>query len=242
MKSISSYRIRTWCFCSALILGLTLAKAQTAPAGQTPAPVSYGSSEQLNQLLSRLDQASQSTQADIVKLRIDKWKTDSNTKRDAQGSVDSITRNLKDAVPGITAELRKSPEDLSSTFKLYRNLDALYDVVRSVTESAGAFGSKDDFQSLENDLESLEGVRRGLAERLEGLATSKQSELDSLRMQVQKAQAAATASSESPKKVVVDDTAPAPKKSVKKKPSSKTSPAGSGAAPATTATPTPPSQ
>ena len=36
----------------------------------------------------------------------------------------------------MIAELRTSPESLASTFKLYRNLDALYDVFGSVVESA----------------------------------------------------------------------------------------------------------
>src|SRR6202047_161202 len=124
------------------------------PAAQTPVP--YASVNQLNQLLSQLEQASQAAQVDLAKLRIEKWKADSGSKRQAQANVESIQRNLQSAMPEIIAVLRTSPENLTSTFKLYRNLDALYDVLGSVAESAGAFGSKDEFQSLENDFSAFE--------------------------------------------------------------------------------------
>lgn len=233
MKPFRSARVGILGLYVGLLLSFSFAAAQTAPPA---APVSYGSSEQLNQLLARLDQASQSAQLDLAKLRVEKWKADSGTKRQTQESVDSITRNLRDALPGITGDLRKSPESLASTFKLYRNLEALYDVFRSVTESTGAFGSKDDFQSLQNDLDGLEAVRRGFADRIEGLAVTKQSELDGLRAQAQKAQAAVA--SEPPKKTVVDDTAP-PKKVVKKKSVPKPPPASGSGDPASGSNPSP---
>lgn len=158
---------------------------------------------------------------DLAKMRIEKWKADSGNKRQAQANVESIQRNLQSALPEIIAELRASPESLTSTFKLYRNLDALYDVFESVAESSGAFGSKDEFQSLENDVNAFERGRRVVAERMETLAGAKELEVTRLRAALQSAQA--NAPSQPPKKIVVDDTAP-PKKAVKKKPVPKTSP------------------
>ena len=46
------------------------------------------------------------------------------------------------ALPEIIGQLRNAPEAMPITFKLYRNLDALYDVLGGVVEGAGAFGSK----------------------------------------------------------------------------------------------------
>jgi len=40
---------------------------------------------------------------------------------------------------------------------------ALYDVLANLAESAGAFGSKDEYQSLTNDASSVEKARRDLA-------------------------------------------------------------------------------
>jgi len=85
-----------------------------------------------------------------------------------------------------------------------------------VVESAGAFGSKDEFQALSNDMTSLESVRRAFAERLQKLASAKEEELTRLRSQIKTLQAAAPPPP--PKKIVVDDTEPPKKPAVKKKP------------------------
>jgi hypothetical protein len=205
------------------VLPLCLAvSAQVISANQpvTQGPVSYSSVNQLNGMLSQLEQASQATQLDLAKLRIDKWKVDSGSKRQTQDNVESVQRNLQAALPEMIADLKASPENLTATFKLYRNLDALYNVFGSVAESTGAFGSKDEFQSLENDLSAFEKARRAFADRMESLAGAKEIEVTRLRAALQSAQA--NTSSEPPKKTVIDDTAPAPaKKPGKKKAASK---------------------
>ncbi len=216
-----------------LPLLITVAAAQSdAPQAVQP-PVSYASLSQLNTLLSQLEQTSQTTQLDLAKLRIEKWKTDGNTKKQTQSNLESVQRNLQSALPTIVSELRNSPESLTAGFKLYRNLDALYDVFGSVVESAGAFGNKDEFQSLENDLNALENSRRSLGDRLAILADSKEAELGRLRNQVRTLQASIPPPAA--KKVIIDDTAPAkkpaPKKKAIPKPPATTPPAPAAAAP-----------
>jgi len=185
---------------ASLLFSVTCLSAQI-----TPAPVPYTSVSELNGILGPLEQASQATQADLTKLRIDKWKMDSSYKKQVLNNTDSVKRNLGNALPEIVTQLRNSPEDLSATFKLYRNLDALYDVLGNITESAGAFGSKDEFQALSNDLNAIERNRRSLGERLETLTASKESELAQLRNQLKTLQAAPPPP---PKKIVVDDNEP----------------------------------
>jgi len=210
--------LRLW----VLLFLVTAATGQVAPPKDSAAkapPVPYASVSQLNLMLSQVEQVSQATQADLAKLRIEKWKTDSNTKRGTESDVESIQRNLQMALPEIIGQLRASPENIAITFKLYHNLDALYDVFAPVVESAGAFGPKDEFQSMQNDFNALERSRRDLAERMESLAGAKEGELTQLRGQVRELQAAA-APPTATKKVVVDDTAPE-KKPVKRKSATK---------------------
>jgi len=209
-------------------------------AGQGAEPVSYASVTQLNGLLSQLEAAAKDTQADLVKLRIEHWKTDTASKRQALANVDSIQRNLQGALPEIIGQLRAAPEDVPATFKLYRNLDALYDVLGSVVESTGAFGSKDDLQSLSNDLNGFESTRKQMAERIESLSSAKELEIVRLRAELKTAQAAIPAAP--PKKIVVDDTEPPKKPAVKKKPAAKPAttqkpPAGQTTSPQTPAKP-----
>jgi hypothetical protein len=185
-------------------------------------PVSYASVTELNGILSQIEAASKDTQADLVKLRVERWKTDIAYKKQALTNVDSIQRNLQGALPEIMKQLRATPEDVPATFKLYRNLDALYDVLGSVVESAGAFGSKDDFQALSNDLNNFEGARKQFAGRIENLSSSKEAEIVRLRAELKTAQAAIPAPP--PKKLIVDDTEAPKKPPVKKKPTPKITP------------------
>jgi hypothetical protein len=189
--------------------------AQGRPTSPSIEPVSYASVTQLNGLLAQLEAASKSTQADLVNLRIEHWKTDNGSKKQALSNVDSVQRNLQGALPEIIAKLRAAPEDVPATFRLYRNLDALYDVLGSVVEGAGAFGSKNDLQSLSNDLTTFEGARKQLAARIENLSSAKEAEIARLRTDLKTAQAAIPVTP--PKKIVVDDTEPPKKPAAKKK-------------------------
>jgi hypothetical protein len=210
-----------------LAVAPTAAHAQqtTGSSGGGGAAVSYTSVNELNGILANVKQTSASLQSDLDKTRIEKWKTDGTTKRQTQANVDSIRRNLESAMPEILTQVSNAPEDMAASFKLYRNLDALYDVFGSVVESAGAFGPKDEFQSLTNDMNGLESARRSLGERVQKLASAKEDELGRLRAQVKTLSAAPPTP---PKKVIIDDTQPAPKKPAKKKttkPSTTTPPA-----------------
>jgi hypothetical protein len=201
--------------CANLVAAWGQAQNASAPAGQPQAPVSYASMSQLNELLGGLQQTSQATLADLNKLRVDKWKTDSNNKRQAKSMVDSVVRNLQDALPGMINEVRNAPENVAVSFKLYHNLDALHDVLGSVAEDVGAFGPKEEYQPLANEANNFDNLRSQLADRIQNLAAGKEAELNRLRTALAAAQAAPP---EPAKKIVVDDTEPEkPVKKTKKK-------------------------
>ena len=212
-------------------LSFTLMSNAQAPAPQAPAPpVSVSSINELNQILGNLQQTSQSILTDLGHLRTEKWKADSGTKKQTASDVESIQRNLQNALPAILNELKASPENVAQTFKTYRNLDALFDVVSSVVESAGAFGSKDEFQPLNRDLGALQDSRKAVADRMDRIALAKETELGQLRVALVNARAEAA-----PKKNVVDDTVPPPRKpAARKKPAAKPASPNSQTPPATT--------
>jgi exonuclease VII large subunit len=199
------------CFIAVLTAALLTPAAARAQAMQPP--VAYASVSELNGILAQLQQTAQNMQSDLENARIEKWKTDNANKRQTLANVDSIQRNLKSSLPETITQLNNSPEDLGMSFKLYRNLDALHDVFGSVVESAGAFGSKDEFQNLSNDMTGLENARRTFGERMQRLTASKEEELTRLRTQIKTLSAGPPPP---PKKIVIDDTEP-PKKPAKKK-------------------------
>jgi len=208
--------IRLIATATALIAALiATATAQiTVVPSPNSAPVSYASMTEVNTVLEELNQASQALTADLGKLRVEKWKADGDSKRQSLANVESIQRNLQTALPGMVSQLNAAPDSLSVTFKVYRNVGALYDVLANLAESAGAFGSKDEYQSLTNDASSIEKARRDLADRMSKLAAAKDTEIANLHGQVQALQAAMPP--QPPTRIIVDDTEK-PKKLVKKK-------------------------
>ncbi len=224
MSKVQFNLVRSFLFTGALALAASFLPAQTADAP----PVAYSSVNELTGILTELQQTAQSMQADLQKTRVEKWKTDGATKRQTQNNVESLKRNLQTALPEVITQLNAAPEDTGLSFKLYRNLDALYDVFGSVVESAGAFGSKDEFQSLSNEMSALENARRTLGERVQKLTSAREDEVKHLRVQVKTLAAGPPAPL---KKNVIDDTEPVKKPAAKKK-TAKPKPAPAAADPA----------
>lgn len=194
---------------------------QAANASQTQ-PMPYG----LSQALGQLEQVAPSTVRDVSQVRVDKWKADGRYKDQSRGNAQSIQRNLTAALPGMIQQVRSNPANLAPALKLYRNLNALYDVLASFTESAGAFGSKDEYNALASDVSNLDNVRRMLADQLEQMASSQDAQVARLASQLQASRQAAAVAATPPKKVVVDDTKPAAAKktATKKKPAASAQP------------------
>ncbi len=168
--------------------------------------------------LDRLQSAASQANSDLAYMRIEKWKADANSRQQAQANADAIQRNLAQALPALIGAVRSAPQDVNAEFKLYRNLNVLYDVFASLTESAGAFGPRSDYDTLARQLAVIDSVRRNLADSLENLTAATQSEINQLRTQVQTLQQKAAATPPPPpKKVIVDDTEPAKKTTTHKK-------------------------
>lgn len=199
------------------IFAAVVACAQ-APAPQTPATVTAPAAMNaaVSADLDHLQTAAAQINVDISHMRIEKWKADSGSKQQAQANGESIQRNLTTALPGLIANYRGQPQDLNAGFKLYRNLNALYDVMTSFTESTGAFGPKSDYEALAEQLNVIETVRRDLADSLEGQTLQTQGELNQLRQQVRQLQQAAVPPPP-PKKTVVDNAEPVKKTTTHKK-------------------------
>ena len=157
-------------------------------------------------LLDGLQQAAQAATARLMELRIDKWKGSSADKDRYQENSQALQRNMVYALPEIMNEVRRAPEDLSSNFKLYRNLDALHDVLANLTAAAVENGRGDDYRDLAEHVAALDNIRRSLAERFEILSENKD-------LVLSRAPGAATTTGKpGPKKIIVDDAQPRKKR------------------------------
>lgn len=188
-----------------------------APASQsTASSISATPDLALRELLIQVQAISQKSDEDIARLRIDKWKADAVNKQQAQATAASIRRNLTNAVPDLLQRIEASPGSLNANFRLYRNLNALYDTFSALTETAGAFGPTDEYRTLSSDNNQLDQIRRQVAEHVDTLAGANDAELARLRSRVAGTAAGAKPASN---KVVVDDNQPTAKKKPKPAPS-----------------------
>jgi len=187
----------------------------TSAPRSSPVPLSRASvplDSQVSNLLNQVRSSAEKFNTDVARLRIDKWKADAGSKQQAQAAAASISRNLNNAVPDLLQRIEASPGSLNANFRLYRNLNALYDTFSALVESAGAFGPKEQYEPLAADISQLDQLRRQAAERVDSLAGDNDAELARLRAKI----SAAATGAKPPAKIVVDDEQPKPKP--KKKP------------------------
>lgn len=199
-----------WAILLALSLTLSLVAqtrraANTAPA-PLPAPAAADNGPNLNSILAEVQRIALSTSGDLSKLRIEKWKTDDSQKKDLQQVADSLQRNITTAVPGLLSDLQATPGSVSKAFKLYHNLNVVYEFLNSLADAAGAFGKREEYTPLAADASALDAARQNLSNYIEQTATN-------LEIQTKKPVAVpAQNTTQQPKKIVIDDSPTSKKK------------------------------
>lgn len=202
------------------------------PSGAPPATVAGTPTSAIAPDLDRLQAVASQANTVIGRLGIQKWKTSSEARSTAQADADSAQRNLKSALPVLIDAVRSAPGDVNAEFKLYRNLNALYDVFGTLTEATRVFGQKGDYAELSQQSQTISSIRRKLGENLEQLTATTQKQLDQMRLQIKSQQeqlaSAQAAAAEARKQVELAQAEPpkktaTKKKAVAKKPTSATS-------------------
>jgi hypothetical protein len=188
-----------------LILG-----ASSALRAQAPAPAGYP--------VANLRPALANVQTAIGNLSIQKWKAPNEVRAATQQDVASMQRDLTNTLPGLLTQVESQPPGqaaLSPSFAVFRNVDALYDVLLRVTETAAITASSYDANSLEQARAGLEDARDKLGSWLvESIGTQ-----DATVVRLQAAAAPKpNAAAPPPSKIVVDDGPATTTKPRKKKP------------------------
>jgi len=134
-------------------------RMQVAPAGAD-----------LTAILQQVQQATGSANLNIAKLRIEKWKTDAEQKKQMQQIADSLQKNISNAVPGLITDVLNSKGGVLASFKLYHNVNVLYEFLSGLADAAGAFGKKDEYEPLAADAAALDSARQNLSTYVEQAA------------------------------------------------------------------------
>src|ERR1700743_2791014 len=161
----------------AIPLSLSIAYGQasspTASSNQ-PAPAAPKPSELVNPALGQISQT-------LAGLSISRWKAPSEVRSAAQQNADSLQHDLSGTLPGLLSTADSSPESVSAVFPVYRNIDALYDVLLRISETAELAAPQNEASSLSSALSKLESARTDLANAI--LNASKNTETEVVKVQ-----------------------------------------------------------
>jgi len=201
----AKFAVLTLLLWSGSFTGSAAAQAVAPAAGAAPAPAGFA--------MANLRPALANVQTAIGNINIGHWKVSGAARSATQQDISSMQRDLSTTLPGLLSQAEAGgPAVLSPSFAVFRNLDALYDVLLRVTETAALAGSESDATSLEDARAGLEDGRGKLGAWLLQSIGAQDAQIARLQAPASHPAAAATA----PTKIVVDDGPDAPKPHKKK--------------------------
>jgi hypothetical protein len=196
-------------------LSLALPVAAQAPATPMAAPSVAQARQQAGAALAdALQQVSVTVDRlnrALASINIQKWKAPGDVRQTASADVDSMERDLSGTLPSLISAAQANTSKMSPAFAVYRNVDALYDVLLRVSETAQLAGSN-DARILEQQRADLEAARTQLGAALVQATQAQDNEV----VQLHTAAAAAAPAAAPASKTVVDDGPPAKPKSTRR--------------------------
>jgi hypothetical protein len=141
-------------------------------------------------------------QQTLSNLNIRHWRLPNSLRQTNLDNAASVERDLTDTVPGLLSTADANAGSVPALLALYRNIDALYDVLLRITENANLGGSPPEAAALHNTLADLEQARERLSDLILRSSQVQQNELARLRVALQ---AAVVAARTPVKTTVVDD-------------------------------------
>ena len=158
------------------IAGARPAGAQTAAPQPTPAAA-------LRPVLAQVSQA-------VNGVNPQSWRAPSDVKSVVAGDIEAIQRDLAGTLAGLLDRADAAPGSVPLEFAVYRNVDALYDTLLRVVETADLVAPNQEAAALESALESLERARGQLGDVILTGAQAQQDQLTGLQNAIRAAEAA----------------------------------------------------
>jgi len=119
---------------------LALPVAAQAPATPMAAPSAAQARQQASAALSdALQQVSVTVDRlnrTLPSINVAKWKAPGDVRQTAAADADSMQRDVSGTLPALISAALANPAKISPAFTVYRNVDALYDVLLRVSETA----------------------------------------------------------------------------------------------------------
>ena len=114
-------------------------------------------------------------------INVSKWKAPGDVRQTTMSDIVSMQNDVADTLPGLINTALGDPAKISPSFAVYRNVDALYDVLLRVSETAQLAGASRDAGLLEDQRAALEDSRTQLGAALLQSSQAQDSEVVRLR-------------------------------------------------------------
>jgi hypothetical protein len=188
--------------------------ANSVPSGSGAAPAVSAAS-----VSGIVQPALSDIQSTVGLLNTGRWKAPNEVKAAADRNLSSIQRDLVETLPKLLNQADAAAGSVPAAFAVYRNIDALYDVLLRVSETAMLAAPDNDASAVASALDRLESARRQLGDAIVASAQDRDAQI--IRLQAAVKAATTVAPPPPAKATVVEDGPPAPAAKKKRKPAAK---------------------
>jgi hypothetical protein len=114
---------------------------------------------------------------DVVKtalsqVQVNRWKASVPIRNEAETNVASIQKDVSSTLPTLLAAADTAPDSPAKVLPVYRNVEALYDVMLRVDAAARLAAPTDQMSALDQALARLDDGRRALGDQLQQISES----------------------------------------------------------------------
>lgn len=117
-------------------------------------------------------------------ITVDKWKAAAAIKSEADSNLRSVQRDIDTTLPALVVAADAAPGSTSKALPVFRNVDALYDVMLRLDAAGRLAASKDEIGALDDSLASIATARRSLGDQLQADAEAQEQRVGTLQQQL----------------------------------------------------------
>jgi hypothetical protein len=162
-----------------------------------------------------------SVQQSLAQLTIPRWKAPKEVREAQQSNADSIGRDLATTLPGLLSQ--PNAGSVPGAFAIYRNVDALYDVLLRISQTASFAAPSSQAAAIASSLRQLESARTQLGDAIQQASQQQDAQIAHLQASIRR-QAVAPAPAAAENTVVDDGPPAAPPHHRKRKPAARPKP------------------
>jgi hypothetical protein len=110
----------------------------------------------------------------LADVSIDKWKASAAIRTEADSNLHSIQRDIQQTLPPLLDAADATPDSVAKTLPVFRNVDALYDVMLRLVAAARLAAPKEQMSALDQALAGISDARRSLGDQVQANAEAEE--------------------------------------------------------------------